>query len=340
MKLQRYSGNPILSPHPDHPWEDLAVFNPAAWYDPEQEEVLLLYRAAEAHPEYKCFFGLAKSRDGLHFERVSDEPVLSPSVDGYDASTIQDPRMVKMGEYYYVTYAFRHYPFGQFWVSDSERYFPPPRPNEFPRYLRENATLTGLLLTKDFRTWIRAGSLTDPCLDDRDVILFPEKINGQFVTLHRPLEWSGEGYGCEHPAIWISKSDDLLDLGTSTLLAKQEFDWEANKIGANTPPVKTPHGWLTLYHAVGEDKFYRLGALLLDLEDPSRVLYRTRDWLMQPEEDYEINGYYRGCVFPCGKVVIGDTLFVYYGAADKHVGVATCLLDDLLQYLLSCPVDR
>ena len=85
--------------------------------------MLLLYRAAESHPEYKCYFGLAKSRDGFHFERVSDEPVLSPSEDGYDASTIQDPRMVKMGEYFYVTYAFRHYPFGQFWVPASERYY-------------------------------------------------------------------------------------------------------------------------------------------------------------------------------------------------------------------------
>jgi predicted GH43/DUF377 family glycosyl hydrolase len=338
MKLKRYSGNPILSPHPDHPWEDLAVFNPGAWYDPEQQEVLLLYRAAESHHEYKCYFGLARSRDGLNFERVGDQPVLSPSEDGFDASTIQDPRMVKMGEYFYITYAFRHYPFGQFWVPDSERYFPPPRPAEFPRYLRENATLTGLLLTKDFRTWIRAGSLTDPCLDDRDVILFPEKIDGKFVKLHRPLEWIGDDYGCEHPAIWISKSDDLLARGSSTLLAKQEFAWEANKIGANTPPVKTPHGWLTLYHAVGRDKYYRIGALLLDLKDPSIVLCRTRDWLMQPEEDYEIDGFYRGCVFPCGKVVIGDTLFVYYGGADKFVGVATCPLEDLLQYLLSCPV--
>ncbi len=338
MKLQRFAGNPILSPHPAHPWEDLAVFNPAAWYDPQLEEVLMLYRAAESHPEYKCYFGLATSKDGFHFERVSERPALSPSDDGCDASTIQDPRMVKIGEYFYITYAFRHFPFGQFWAPESERYQPPPCPDEFPRYLRKNATLTGLLLTRDFRTWIRAGNLTDPCLDDRDVVLFPEKINDQFVIMHRPLEWVGAEYGCDYPAIWISKSDDLLGRRESRLLAKQTFAWEANKIGINTPPIKTPHGWLTLYHAVGRDKFYRLGALLLDLEDPSQVLCRTRDWIMQPEEDYEIDGYYRGCVFPCGKVVINDTLYVYYGGADKYVGVATCPLDELLDYLLSCPV--
>ncbi|MBL7189372.1 MAG: hypothetical protein ISS70_23835 [Phycisphaerae bacterium] len=109
------------------------------------------------------------------------------------------------------------------------------------------------------------------------------------------------------------------------------------KIGINTPPVKTRHGWLTIYHAVGSDKYYRLGALLLDLKDPSTVLHRTTDWIMQPEEDYEIDGYYRGCVFPCGKVVIDGTLFVYYGAADKYVGLATCRLDELIDYVLSCP---
>ena len=221
--------------------------------------------------------------------------------------------MIKIDDWYYITYAARHYPFGQFWIPDSQRYFPPPRPADFPRYLRKNATSTGLLLTQDFKSWIRAGVLTDPLLDDRDVILFPEKIGGKYWMLHRPLEWCGPRYGCEHPSIWISSADDLLGFRDATLLAKQEFNWEADKIGANTPPIKTEHGWLTLYHAVGIDKYYRLGALLLDLEDPTIVRYRTRDWIMQPEEEFEIEGFYRGVVFPCGKVVIGDTLFVYYG---------------------------
>jgi len=93
MKLHRFQGNPILSPHPDHPWEDLAVFNPAAYYDEEKQEVLLLYRTAESNPDYKCWFGLARSTDGYHFQRVSDQPVLSPSIEGYDGATIQDPRI-------------------------------------------------------------------------------------------------------------------------------------------------------------------------------------------------------------------------------------------------------
>ena len=337
MKLTRFQGNPILSPNPDNDWENLAVFNPAAWYDQDNGRVLLLYRAAEAHPEYKCYFGLATSEDGYHFERVSDRPVIGPSVDGFDASTIQDPRMVKMGEYYYITYAARFFPFGQFWMPKDQQYRPPECPPDHPHILRDNATSTGLLITKDFKTFIRAGRITDPLLDDRDVVLFPERINGKYVMLHRPLEWVGPQYGTEHPAIWISTADDLLGFRHSMLLAKGKYDWEAGKIGANTPPIRTPHGWLMLYHAVGADKIYRIGAMLLGLDDPSKILHRTPDWIIQAEADYEIEGYYRGCVFPCGKVVIDGTLFVYYGAADKYVALATCPLDELLEHLLSCP---
>jgi beta-1,2-mannobiose phosphorylase / 1,2-beta-oligomannan phosphorylase len=340
MKLTRYPGNPILSPHPDHPWEDLAVFNPAAWYDEDKKEVLLLYRTAESGPEYKCWFGLAKSKDGYRFERCSDQPAMPPSGEGFDGATIQDPRITKMGGWYYVTYACRHYPFGQFWVPGGrDRYLKPDCAPEFPRYLRINATLTGLAMTKDFKTWIRAGWITDPLLDDRDVILFPEKVNGKYVMIHRPLEWVGPEYGTDEACAWIASADDLLGFpqAPSKLLIKNKYPWERYKMGVNTPPIKTPHGWLTIYHAVGEDKFYRLGALLLDLNDPSRVLHRTPDWLMQPEKDYEIEGFYRGVCFPCGAVVINGTLFVYYGGGDKYCAVATCSLDELVRHLLSCP---
>ncbi len=340
MKLKRHAGNPILTPYPDHHWEDLAVFNPAAWYDDTTQQVLLLYRAAESHPEYKCYFGLATSRDGYHFERVSTQPVLGPSVEGFDGATIQDPRIIKIGEWFYVTYACRHYPFGQFWIPGGrDPYRTPPCPPEFPRYLRTNATLTGLAMTKDFKSWIRAGWLTDPLLDDRDAILFPEQVGGKFVMMHRPLEWVGEKYGTEEPCAWISMADDLLGFprAGSRLLIKNKYPWETAKLGINTPPIKTPHGWLTIYHAVGADKYYRLGALLLDLEDPGRVLHRTPEWLMQPEADYEIEGFYRGVCFPCGTVVIDDTLFVYYGAADKYCALATCSLSELVEHLRSCP---
>lgn len=338
MQLERYPGNPILSPHPDHPWEDLAVFNPAAWYDERAREVILLYRAAESGPEYKCFFGLAKSADGCRFERVSDEPAVSPSGEGFDGATIQDPRMVKMGDWYYITYACRHFPFGQFWVpKEKQLYRRPEPPPEFPRYLRANATLTGLLLTKDFRTWIRAGPITDPLLDDRDVVLFPEKVGGKFVLIHRPLEWVGPRYGVREPSAWISFADDLLGFRESRLLLKGKHRWEPGKLGVNTPPLRTEHGWFTIYHAVGEDKFYRLGAVLLALDDPSVVLHRTAEPILEAEAPYEVEGYYRGVCFPCGAVVIDGRLFVYYGAGDKYCALATCDFESLLRHLRACP---
>jgi predicted GH43/DUF377 family glycosyl hydrolase len=136
--------------------------------------------------------------------------------------------------------------------------------------------------------------------------------------------------------MWISSGDDLLAMNNAALVAKAEFDWE-RKIGGNTPPIKTPHGWLTLYHAVGPDQHYRLGAMLLDLEDPRIVRYRTRRWIFQPEETFELCGFYNGVCFPCGSCVIDGTFFVYYGGADKYVGLATCPLQELIDELLRCP---
>lgn len=248
--------------------------------------------------------------------------------------------MVKIGEWYYITYAARPFPPGEYWKSDGQVYRPPFASSSFPRALRDNKTSTGLALTRDFRCWIRAGRITSPVVDDRDVILFPEKIRGRYWMLHRPLSWAGPGFETLYPAIWISSSEDLLDWQDSRLLARAEFAWEHQKIGGNTPPIRTDYGWLTLYHAVGQDRHYRLGAMLLDVDDPGIVRYRTRNWLLQPEAWYELDGLYPGVCFPCGKVLLGDTLFVYYGGADKYVCLATCLLEELLSYLLECPVER
>jgi predicted GH43/DUF377 family glycosyl hydrolase len=340
FSLKRYDKGPILSPLPNSPWESLVVTNPGAWYDEDRKEVLMLYRAAGEDAEHKVYFGLAVSKNGYDFERVSDQPVFGPSEDGWDAGCVEDPRIVKIGEWYYVTYASRPFPPGEYWLPVNEqRYKRLKCPPEFPWIFRENETATGLALTKDFRTWIRAGRLTSPLVDDRDVILFPEKVGGKYYMMHRPMNWTGADYGTDFPAIWISSGDDLLSCNDAKLLAKAEFEWEC-KVGGNTPPIKTEHGWLTIYHGVGKDKQYRLGAMLLDLEDPSIVRYRTKHWIMQPEEDYEVNGPYKGVVFPCGNVVIDGTFFLYYGGADKYVGVATAPLDELLGYLLSCPVQN
>ena len=334
MKLTRYEGNPILKPNPVNAWESAVTTNPGAIYDDETRQFIMLYRAAGNDHEHVIRFGLAVSSDGFNFTRVWDKPIFSPSKDGFDAGCVEDPRIVKMGDYYYITYASRPFPPGKYWSSDCHEHN--GHPQDFPLYLRGNRTTTGLALTKDFRTFIRAGAITNLTLDDRDVILFPEKINGKFVMLHRPHDWAGPKYGTEHPAIWISMADDLMGFRSSKLLLTAKYDWEC-KVGGSTPPIKTKYGWFALYHAVGPDKHYRLGAVLLDLNDPTRVLCRTPDWLIQPETDYELNGFYKGCIFPCGNVVVDGTLYVYYGAADRYVGVATCSFDALLKHLRSCP---
>jgi predicted GH43/DUF377 family glycosyl hydrolase len=337
MKLQRYEKNPILSPNPANEWESAVATNPGAWYDESSRKVYLLYRAAGHDVEHRIHLGLAVSGDGRRFERVSERPVFSPSRDGFDAGCVEDPRIVKIGDWFYVTYACRAFPPGQYWLpADKRPYRRAECPPDFPKMLRQNHTATGLALTKDFKTWIRAGRLTDPVGDDRDVILFPEKVEGKYVMVHRPMRWTGVEYGTEHPAMWISFSDDLLSFGKSKLLMKGKYDWE-RKVGGNTPPIRTPHGWLMIYHGLGMDLLYRLGAVLLDLEDPSIVLHRTPDWILQPEQKYELEGYYKGVVFPCGSVVIDGTLFVYYGGADNYVGLATCPLGALVDHLLECP---
>ncbi|MCD4680805.1 MAG: glycosidase, partial [Bacteroidales bacterium] len=116
------------------------------------------------------------------------------------------------------------------------------------------------------------------------------------------------------------------------------YNWESSKIGGASPPIKTKDGWLTLYHGVGEDMKYRVGAMLLDTNNPSVVTHRTPKPLLVPEYDYENKGIYKGICFPCGNVVIDETLYVYYGGADQYVGVATCSLDLLLEHLRDCPV--
>lgn len=337
MKLVRYEKNPILSPNPKNFWESDVTCNPGAWYDKKTKTVYLLYRGAGSDAEHKISLGLATSIDGYRFQRVSNKPVFSPEEGQFDGGCVEDPRIVKFGSYYFITYACRPFPPGEYWLPEkNRRYLPPVFPADVPIAARQNGTSTGLAITKDFQTYIRLGRLTDPTVDDRDVILFPEKINGNFVLLHRPKEWTRNNYGTTHPAIWITYRKDLLKIEKSVILAKAKYDWE-EKIGGSTPPIKTSHGWFMLYHAVGKDKRYRLGAMLLDLNNPTNVLHRTPNWLIQPEQWYELEGNYRGVIFPCGNVLIKDTLFVYYGGADKYIGLATCIFSELVNHLLSCP---
>ena len=334
MILKKYENNPILSPNPANNWENLVVCNPGAWY--ENGLFHLLYRAAGDDEKHVIRFGLATSRDGYNFSRVNELPVFGPSEEGPDSGCIEDARIVKFDDYYYVTYAFRPFPPGQYWKFAHDEVLTHDYGLNAPAFLRKNISNTGLALTKDFKSWIRLGRITQSNLDDRDVIIFPEKVKDKFVMLHRPKEWVGAAWGPKFPAIWLCFSDDLLNWSEPSTMLMQGIDggWE-EKIGGSTPPLKTNDGWLVLYHGVenGGTGYYRVGAVLLDLEDPSKILGRTKEPIMEPEYDYEMNGFYKGCVFPTGNVIVNDTLFVYYGGADKYVGVATCPVQELIDLI-------
>ena len=335
MKLHKYQGNPILSPLDDSPWENLVTCNPGVIYD--GGTFYMLYRAAGDDEDHVIRFGLATSTDGFHFTRVSREPVFGPSEDGPDSGCVEDPRIVKLGDTFYITYAYRPYAPGRYWTFPHDVVRLPACDGFAPKAWAKSLGNTGLAMTKDFRSFRRLGRLTSPVLDDRDVILFPEKVGGKFVMLHRPKDWVGASYGVSEPSIWIKFSDDLLaweDKPSTLLLTGRPNSWE-EKIGGSTPPILTDEGWLMLYHGVADGGLaqYSVGALLLKADEPTVVLSRTPEPILEPELPYETQGFYNGCVFPTGNVVVDGTLYVYYGAADKHVGVATCKLDELLKYL-------
>lgn len=332
MKLKKYRGNPILSPNEKNDWEALVTCNPGVIYD--DGVFYMLYRAAGNDENHVIRLGLATSDDGLNFKRVLDQPVFSPCENNFDAGCVEDPRIVKMDNEFYVTYAYRPFPPGQYWRFEHDVVNVPDCGTDAPAALKKNLGNTGLAITKDFIHYRRLGRITSPVLDDRDVILFPEKINGKYVLLHRPKEYVGEKYGVKYPSIWMKFSDDILnweDKKSHLLLTGIEGTWE-EKIGGSTPPLKTEKGWLMIYHGVenGGCGFYRVGALLLDLENPMKIIAKSPDFILEPEFDYEIEGYYRGCVFPTGNVIVDDTLYVYYGGADKYVGVATCNVNELI----------
>ncbi|HAQ56246.1 MAG TPA: glycosidase [Acholeplasmatales bacterium] len=333
MKLTKSLKNPILRPNPKNDWENLVVLNPAVIYDEANARFVMLYRAAGDTVEHYIHLGLAYSDNGIDFVRQSDQPSLSPDYDGADGGCVEDPRLVKMGDWYYLTYAARPYAPGRYWLNAPKPWFNPPK--DGPRFLSWNNSVTYLAITQDFKTYKKLGRMTDAREDDRDVYIFPEAVKGKYVRLSRPMFNCGPGWPNENPAMWIAFSDDLLEWPKPTLLMQGETWWESKKIGGSCPPLKTPYGWFVIYHGVAKkDDAYRVGAILLDLDDPTKIIARTKEPILEPEFDYETSGVYNGCVFPTGNVVKDGVLYVYYGAADKFVCVATGDFEALLQDLL------
>jgi predicted GH43/DUF377 family glycosyl hydrolase len=333
--LQRYEKNPILIPNEANWWESKAVFNCAILY--YENKFHMLYRAIGEYERYISRIGYASSTDGYSFTR-SNNIALEPTQD-YEEYGIEDPRMVEIDNQVYITYVI------------------------LSSYVTDEAIVeasTALATTTDFLKYTRLGVITTKGSDNKDVVLFPEKMSqqqppplssssvlslslpsnnidtaGKYFFLHRPSGWIGSKYGVDKPSIWLGEGNALTNFEKHTLLLKPEEDWEELKVGAGPPPIKTRIGWLVIYHGVSREKVYRAGAAILDLHDPSKIIGRTKTPILEPKEPYEKFGDVNNVVFPTGACVVdNDKLFVYYGAADKVCCLATADLNYLLDHIL------
>ena len=298
--VQRYPENPLLTID-DIPFPCNTVFNAAcAKY---KGQYILLLRIEDLTG--RSVFALARSNDGYNFE-VQDEPVMQPCMEKgcfmeYEKKGIEDPRITKIGDVYYIMYTAVS-PYGP---------------------------LLALAKTEDFVKFERIALVSEP--ENKNGVLFPEKINGKYARLDRPV---AGGIG----NIWLSYSDDLITWGHSKcVMTIRDSSWDSWRIGASSPPIRIDHGWLVIYHGVkatSSGPIYRLGAAVLDENDPSKVLCRSAIPILSPREYYERVGDVNNVVFSCGAILEddGEELKIYYGASDTSICVGTANVNSLMQF--------
>lgn len=301
--FDRHEKNPILHAS-DLPYGCNTVFNPAAAL--VDGETLLLLRVEDMRGI--SHLTVARSRDGIGDWRIDEEPTFTGDPDNYPEEIwgIEDPRLTYLEEEGCWIVAYTAYSVG--------------------------GPLVALATTTDFKTFNRLGPAT--AADDKDAAIFPCRFDGRWAMIHRPMP-AMSAVGAH---MWLSWSPDLRHWGDHHILlrARRGAWWDANKIGLSPPPLRTDEGWLILYHGVrntASGAIYRLGLALLDLENPSRVLHRSDEWVFEPEKDYERFGDVDKVVFPCGWVEQDGSVRMYYGAADSRIGVATARTSDLLDAL-------
>lgn len=304
IKLERLSNEPILKPNKDHNWESKAVFNTAAIY--KDGLIHLLYRASnnvfgfdkekpDQEKKFVSSIGYAVSEDGIVFNRMIEPVFRGEKIQ--EEWGVEDPRISKIADTYYMLYTGFG---GRSWLD----------------YRICLATSPNLI------SWERQGVVLDEV--NKDAAIFPEKINGKFVLLHRRM-----------PDIWLSFSENLKDwTDHQKLMSPRENSWEENKIGIAGVPIKTKQGWLLIYHGVDNDHVYRLGLALLDLNDLSRVLYRQKAPVLEPELEWERDGLVPNVVFSCGAVELEEDIYVYYGGADTVIGAASLAKKDLARIVI------
>lgn len=306
-EIKRNPENPILSPS-SNIWEDRSVFNPASL--DIDGTVHILYRAMSK--DNTSSIGYANSVDGLNIDYRQKEPAYSPKEDFElkksppdGNSGCEDPRLTMIGNKIYMCY------------TAYDGIIP-------PRVAVTSISKADFVARK--WKWEKSRLLTPQGVDDKDACIFPELIAGKFGLIHRIAH-----------TICLDLIDDLS--GNSvihrcvSIMEPRSGMWDSRKIGLSSVPHKTKDGWLMIYHGIGNDGVYRVGAALLDLKDPTHVLSRTAESIMEPEKDYEKSGEISNVVFPCGSVIRDNKVFIYYGGADRYVCSAEVPLSYLLKIL-------
>ena len=263
----------------------------------------MLYRAVDANQISRL--GYARTSNGTEISFRSSTPVLEPSAE-WEEFGCEDPRITPLDGTFYVTYT---------------------------AYSRRGPRIA-LAQTQDFVHFQRHG-LVGPDLNDKDCVIFPERVNGKVAILHRVQSEVQIAYFESFEALKGSREfwDGYLKHYRDYEVIKPLFSWEKRKVGSGPPPIKTDRGWLLIYHGVSIDRTYRAGAILLDLDEPSRVLARTRQAILEPEMEFEKHGIVPNVIFPDGAVVLRGELLAYYGGADRVCCVASAPLDEFLDEL-------
>lgn len=306
--FRRFAGNPVLAPRPELLWEAQSTFNPAVLY--AEGAFHLLYRAVSRHGV--SVFGYARSGDGVHIDHRPTRPAYVPREaferrgDG-GPSGCEDPRLTRIDDDVYLFYT----------AYDGR----------MPRVAFSSLPLADFLAGNWAWRWPQV--ITPPDVDDKDACLFPEKIGGRYAIIHRVDNDIRIDYV---DSLEFGDGEYLRDSGF-IIRPVQRYDGHL-KFGIAAPPLRTERGWLALFHHVAAPgSVYRVGALLLDLEEPHKVLAETTGFLLEPEMDYEKVGDVHNVVFPCGAVLRDDDVWIYYGGADSVVGVARMPLATIFRRL-------
>jgi predicted GH43/DUF377 family glycosyl hydrolase len=295
--FKRYKKNPILTAK-DLPIKAFYVLNPGAVKF--GDEYLIL--ADVFHPEGGIIFWLARSKNGYDFT-FDPEPVSWPkSFDYWPEHGVYDPRISQIGDKYYIMYG---------------------------SHANGIGTRIGIVVTEDFVKFSRISVASE--IGNRNGVLFPEKINGKYCRLDRPF---GDPHApCD---MWLSYSSDLVYWGESRrVIQTRPAHWDSFKLGPGAVPVRVKEGWLELYHGVSKTcsgMIYSIFAAILDADDPSKVIARSKYPLIFPEEPYEVCGRVPNVVFLCNAIVEPDGMVkIYYGAADTCIGMAEAKLDNIVE---------